>query len=247
MPGAVDYARAKIGRLGRVADGPVLAARVRLTERPAPTGKRPVIAQANLDVAGRLVRAQVEGATAREAIDRLEDRLRRRLERVARHWEARRGAMPTGQPHEWRHHSEPERRPAHFPRPAQDREVVRRKAFTLDACTLDEAAEEMELLDHDFHLFTEKATGYAAVLSRGGEAGYRLTLVAPRSREHLAPFRLPVAISDQQVPCLTTAQAVERLNLSGLPFLFFVEAAEGRACVLYHRYDGHYGLITPAG
>ena len=39
----------------------------------------------------------------------------------------------------------------------------------------------------------------------------------------------------------------EGLGLLGLPFLFFIDAAQGRASVLYHRYDGHYGLITPAG
>jgi hypothetical protein len=37
------------------------------------------------------------------------------------------------------------------------------------------------------------------------------------------------------------------MGLLGLPFLFFVDAAQGRASVLYHRYDGHYGVITPAG
>jgi hypothetical protein len=31
-----------------------------------------------------------------------------------------------------------------------------------------------------------------------------------------------------------------------LPFLFFVDAERGRGAVLYHRYDGHYGLIAPA-
>jgi hypothetical protein len=35
--------------------------------------------------------------------------------------------------------------------------------------------------------------------------------------------------------------------LLDLPFLFFIDAAPGRVSVLYHRYDGHYGLITPAG
>jgi hypothetical protein len=28
--------------------------------------------------------------------------------------------------------------------------------------------------------------------------------------------------------------------------LFFVNAATGRGNVIYHRYNGHYGLITPA-
>ncbi|KUI32767.1 integrase [Mycobacterium sp. GA-2829] len=244
---AVDYAKAKIGRSLRVADRPVRAARVRLTRHGDPAVQRPVLAQANVDVDGRWVRAHVEGATAVEAIDRLDDRLRRRLRRAAQHWEARRGGLPTGAPHEWRHQSEPEQRPAYFPRPAEDRRVVRRKAFSLGTLTLDEAAVEMDLLDYDFHLFTEKATGYAAVLSRDGQTGYRLTLVAPRDREDLAPFDLPVTISGLPAPCWTTEQATEHLELSGSPYLFFIEAAGGRACVLYHRYDGHYGLITPAG
>ncbi|MEV7189390.1 sigma 54 modulation/S30EA ribosomal C-terminal domain-containing protein [Kitasatospora sp. NPDC093102] len=48
------------------------------------------------------------------------------------------------------------------------------------------------------------------------------------------------------MPCLTGAQARVRLDLSGLPFVFYTDAATGRGNVLYHRYDGHYGLITPA-
>jgi Sigma 54 modulation/S30EA ribosomal protein C terminus len=48
-------------------------------------------------------------------------------------------------------------------------------------------------------------------------------------------------------PRLTLKRAAERLGFLGLPFLFFIEVAEGRAFVLYRRYDGHYGLISPAG
>jgi ribosome-associated translation inhibitor RaiA len=62
----------------------VLHARVRVIRHADPAVARPVVAQANLDVSGRLVRAQVEGATAQEAIDRLEARLRRQLGRIAR-------------------------------------------------------------------------------------------------------------------------------------------------------------------
>jgi Sigma 54 modulation/S30EA ribosomal protein C terminus len=36
------------------------------------------------------------------------------------------------------------------------------------------------------------------------------------------------------------------LEASGQPFLFFVDAETGRGNVLYHRYDGHYGLIVPS-
>jgi ribosome-associated translation inhibitor RaiA len=248
LPGAAQYARDKIGGLGRLTHEPVLHARVKLTRHRDPAVERPVIAQANLDVNGRLVRVQVEGATAREAIDRLESRLRHRLARIAEHWEARRGKSPVSGPHEWRHQSEPvHRRPRYFPRPEGEQQIIRRKSFTLAPCTVDEAAFEMDLLDYDFHLFTEKGTGTASVLYRGGPTGYRLAQVKPFPAPQLAHFELPVTISPQPAPCLTVEQSVERLGLLGLPFLFFIDAAQGRASVLYHRYDGHYGLIAPAG
>jgi hypothetical protein len=247
LPGAAEYARDKIGGLGRLTHEPVLYARVKLTRHPDPAVERPVIAQASLDVNGRLVRVQVEDATARDAIDRLESRLRHRLERIAEHWEARRGKAPAAGPHEWRHQSEPAQRPHYFPRPEDERQIIRRKSFTLAPCTVDEAAVEMDLLDYDFHLFTEKGTGTASVLYRGGPTGYRLAQVKPVPATQLAHFELPVTISPQPSPCLTVEQATERLGLLGLPFLFFIDAAQGRASVLYHRYDGHYGLIAPAG
>lgn len=107
LPGAADYARSKIGELGRLTHRPVLHAHVKLTAHHDPAVQRPVVAQANLDVQGRLVHAQVEAATAHEAIDRLEARLRHLLERAAEHWEARRGELAAAGPHEWRHDSEP--------------------------------------------------------------------------------------------------------------------------------------------
>lgn len=243
LPGAAAYARRKIGDLARRTDEPVLHARVRLTRSRNPAVSRAVVAQANLDVNGRAVRAQVEGQTAEEAIDLLAARLRRRLERVAEHWQARRGRQPITAPHEWRHESEPTHRPAHFDRPVDERQVVRRKSFTASVCTLDEAAWDMEMFDYDFHLFVEEGTGSASVLYRDGTNGFRLAQVVAPSVDQLAPFTVPVAVSAQPAPCITVEQAIERMELRGLPFLFFIDAAQGRAVVLYHRYDGHYGLI----
>ena len=34
---------------------------------------------------------------------------------------------------------------------------------------------------------------------------------------------------------------------TGLPFLFYLDGDHGRGAVLYHRYDGHYGLIAAQG
>ncbi|KLO39666.1 sigma 54 modulation/S30EA ribosomal C-terminal domain-containing protein [Mycobacterium nebraskense] len=246
LPAAAEYARSKISELTRYASRPVLHASVRLTRHRDPAVQRPVVAQANLDVDGRPVRAQVQADTAREAVDLLAARLRRRLERAAEHWEARRGELPAGAA-EWRHESEPARRPNYFARPADQRRVIRRKSFTMAPCTIDDAAREMELLDYDFHLFTEKGTGIAGVLYRAGPTGYRLALAAPALADQVSQHTLPVTVSQQSLPCLTEEGAANRLAVLGLPFLFFIHADYGCASVLYHRYDGHYGLITPAG
>ncbi|HET6502898.1 MAG TPA: HPF/RaiA family ribosome-associated protein [Amycolatopsis sp.] len=248
VPETADYAREKISKLAHLAHRPVLSARVKLSRHGNPAVAQPVVAQANLNVNGWLVRAQAEGITAREAIDRLEARLRRRLERVAQRWEARHGRVRGGSlpgPHEWRQSSEPTHRGA-FSRPESEREIVRHKSFSLHRCTVDEAAEEMGLLDYDFHLFTEAGSGQDSVLYRSGPTGYRLARLTPPGPHELAAFELPLTISDQPAPRLSTREAMDRLNLIGLPFLFFLEDDRGRGAVLYHRYDGHYGLITPA-
>lgn len=91
-----DYARRKVTAAAAHAREPVLFARVRVTRHRDPAVRRPVVAQANVDVDGRLVRAQVAAATAREAVDLLQDRLRARLDR-APHRKARRGRRATGE------------------------------------------------------------------------------------------------------------------------------------------------------
>jgi ribosome-associated translation inhibitor RaiA len=243
---AAGYAQEKIGALLHLAPGPVLSARVRMSRHGDPAVPHPVHAQANLDVNGRLVRAQAAGESPHEAVDRLEARLRRRLERIGENWEDRRGGMPSAQPHEWRHESEVTHRHAWYPRPAEEREIVRRKSYTLPRCSVDDAALDLGLLDYDFHLFTEAGTGQDSVLYRAGPTGFRLAQPTPAESRELAPHLLDLTISGQPAPVLTTAEAVDRLNVLDLPFLYFLDAEQQRGAVLYHRYDGHYGLLTPA-
>jgi hypothetical protein len=161
-------------------------------------------------------------------------------------WEDRRGRRPVAEPHEWRHESEVTHRHRWYPRPADEREIVRRKSFTLHRCGVDDAALELELLDYDFHLFLEEGTGQDSVLYRAGPTGFRLAQLTPGETGSLAPYETALTTSDQPAPSLTTAEAVGRLNLLDRPFLFFRDADGGRGAVLYHRYDGHYGLLTPA-
>ncbi len=172
------YARSRIAALAKHAHEPILYARVKLTKAADPAVTRPAIAQANLDLNGRLVRAHVAAETMREAIDLLHERLVRRLERMAQHWEARRGGGPTPGEHEWRHGEEPSHRPDYYPRPLDERKIVRHKSFTLAVETPDEAAIDMDTMDYDFHLFTDADTGLDSVIYRAGPTGYRLACSA---------------------------------------------------------------------
>ena len=54
-----------------------------------------------------------------------------------------------------------------------------------------------------------------------------------------------MTVNQQPAPRLTVEQAAERRGLLGLPFLFFLDAGHDRGSPLYHRHDGHYGLLTP--
>lgn len=240
-----DYAHDKITKLVEHLGDPVLRVWIRLTRQPDPAVARPVRAQANIDLAGRALRAQVSAASGQEAVDLLMDRVRRRSAKLKRHWQARRGARPLAVPHEWRHSSEPAHRPQYFPRPVDDRQIITHKSFSPVSMSPDEAAWEMYRMDYDFHLFTEAATGVDAVIYRGGPTGYRLARLAAGPR-WLDVSEVPITLSPHPAPTLTVAQARQRLEATGQPFVFFADAATGRAAILYHRYDGHYGLIKPA-
>ncbi|MFR9802343.1 HPF/RaiA family ribosome-associated protein [Pseudonocardia sp. RS010] len=249
LPGTRERAEEKIRAALRHARGPVLHTRVRIGRHPDPAAHPPVVAEATVDVDGHPVRARVHAGGDTEAVDLLADRLRRQLvrdrHRHSAHWEDRRGEQPAADPQEWRHAQLVPPRPTFFPRPPEDRRIVRHKTFTVGRVDLDEAAFDLEVLDHDFHLFTEVGTGLDGVLYRTGD-GLRLALVEPRP-EALAPHSVPVDVSPHPPPALTTVEACERLGLLLLPFLFFLDADRGRGAVLYRRYDGHYGVITPAG
>lgn len=244
------YAERKIRSLFRYSQQPVLSARIRLTKPDNPSLSSPFIAEATLDVNGRPVCARVAAPTAREAVDRLRDRLRQSmlhdLARSMGNWEQRRPRGTSRLPGRWRHADPPANRPPYFPRPPEQREIIRHKSVTLSRCTVDEAASDMDAMDFDFHLFTESGSGQDSVLYRAGPSGYRLAQIVPSPRT-LAPHRVPVTVSAQPAPLLTTDEAAARMGYLNEPFLFYLDGERGRGAVLYRRYDGHYGLITPAG
>jgi hypothetical protein len=101
----------------------------------------------------------------------------------------------------------------------------------------------MEMMDYDFHLFTESGSGQDSVVYRFGPGPFRLAQLDPRP-ELIAPYSFPVNLLKTPAPVLTAKEAQDRLDATDYPFLFFRDATTGRGSVLYARYDGHYGLVT---
>jgi ribosome-associated translation inhibitor RaiA len=237
---ALARVRAVVHRLG----APASAARVKLSQEVGHAPDRQAVAQAVVDLCGHPVRAQVGAETMYEAVDLLAERLTGQLARARHHGES------------WHHDGDgsPLERPGarydrHRPRrrelPAAQRRIVRHKSYHLPRRSPREAAFDLEALDYDFHLFTDALTGQDGVVYRDSRTGtHRYAVAGP----HPLPWPVlpggPVP-SSAPVPELTVDQAVDRLAASGLPFVFFADPASRRGRVLYHRLDGHYGLITP--
>jgi ribosome-associated translation inhibitor RaiA len=244
-PNSMDLAVEKVRAALRHASEPVLFVKVKLTMSADPAVQRPAVAQVNLDFNGRLIRAQANAESMHEAIDLMCGRLKVRINRAARNWAAVGGSKPVPLSGEWRHESAPAHRLPYFPRPLEERAVIRHKSYAPTRETPDEAVTEMELLDYDFYLFTERATGQDSVLYRTYN-GFVLAQARPR-RGELGPIAASITVSDQLTPRLDAPAAIDRMEALGQPFLFFIDSETGRGSLIYHRYDGHYGHITSAG
>jgi ribosomal subunit interface protein len=216
---AQSYALRKIEHLlGRQHDQ-VLHATVTLSLAPNPAQEHPARIEVGVVVHGTPVRAHVTATELTEAADLVVDRLQRRLVQLRERTRTRHRWIGVAGEHDWRHGDLPT-----HPVVAPGGSVVRLKTFAAEPVTADEAAYEMDLLDHDFYLYTDRDTGADAVVYRKSGGGYGVL---------------------GHTVALTTQQARERLELSGARFLFY-RGASGRGRVMYRRYDGRYGVIVAA-
>jgi hypothetical protein len=223
-----EHARTVVGAVLADHGVPASAARVRLSGGNC--GGGPLLVQANLRVCGAPARIQVPGRSPAAAIDAAADRLRRQLRRLTTAWE----------PWPW---PDPQRRA--LAAPGRGR-IARGKSYRLNVGAPCQAAAVLNAMDYDVYLFTDAETGQDAVVYRSGPTGLRLA--RQRSmRPPSMPAALPLTVNSRKVPTLTAAHAADRLAEGWLPFVFFTEAHTGRGNLLYRRYDGNLGLITPVG
>ena len=232
--GSAAYAVRKVEHVLERVPAVVQHAQVVITVGVNPAQEQPVRIEVGAIVAGQNVRAHVAAGTVTEAADLVVDRLQRRLD----HTRQRPRSRLQRAHHEWRHGG---LLPRSVPAPgategAEPRPVVKRKSFVLEPMTPDEAADEMELLDHDFFLFVDRDTGADALVHRRQDGSYGV----------LGPTADAVGPEGARPPVLTAAQAKERLELSGDRFVFYRDAPDSRPRVLYRQYDGCYGLLIAA-
>ncbi|SEL51840.1 sigma 54 modulation/S30EA ribosomal C-terminal domain-containing protein [Streptacidiphilus jiangxiensis] len=244
-PATSELARSTLAEVLAESGGHIRTAQVRLARMRRQEG-RPATAQALVDVDGQFVRAQVAAHTMTEAIALLRERLTVQLTRLewARHWDPGYDVEGSG-PLEWREGTEGAHRPVRVMLPKEERGIVRRKAYDLVTQTVDRAALTMEMMDYDFHLFTEFGSGQDSVVYRFGPGPFRLAQLDPQP-ERVTASAIPVNLLKTPAPVLTEDEAKARLGETEYPFVFFKDASTGRGTVLYWRYDGHYGLVSAA-
>jgi len=215
--GAGGYALKRIEHLLTKTPGHLLHVAVTLSMDHNPANVRPAGIEIAVDVNGMPVRVHVAAATPGEAADLAVDRLQRRLVLLRERQRTRHRAI--------RRAVEQQGRQADTKAAAEDQLVIRRRAFAPEPITPEEAAYRMELLDYDFYLFTDVATGADSAVSRLPDGDFEV---------------------DDRPPTLTTAEAKERLRAGGERFVFYRDKEAGRGRVLYRRYDGSFGLIAPS-
>jgi len=188
----------------------------------------PCLVQVNLRVSGAPARIQVAAPSLASAIPAAAARLHRQIVRLSRAWE------------QWPW-PDADRPPLYLPRTAP---IARLKSFKLHRATACQAAAILNAMDYVVYLYTDADTGEDAIIYRAGPTGLRLAR-QPTMHPPSLPSVLPLTINPRKTPILATGQAATRLGDTSLPFLSYTDAATRRGSLLYRRYDGILGLITP--
>lgn len=151
----------KLSRLQRYLDG-MERAEVRFIEERNPRIAEKEVCEVTMHGHGHIVRARAAAADSFTAVDKVVDKLEHRLEKL-------KGKL-LGRSHPRRNHAPGGGAVAADVAPLDDEEesprIVRTKQFAIKPMTPEEAALQMELLGHDFFLFSNAETSAAAVVYR---------------------------------------------------------------------------------
>jgi len=234
----VAYAREKLIAAVDHAPGTALDVELRLEHHADPARERPYVAEMTVDLDGRVVRAHRHAPTMTEAIDRAIARLRRGIEAASDRPRAEH--LRHRDDESWHHDDRPTPRRHIYPRPREERVLVRRKTFAGVPTSIEDALFDLDVLDHEFFLFVHDETGSEAVVYHiAGGYGLMQRVATP---EAIKRVEIPLDLGPQ--PAETPLEdALDVLDETDEPFTFFVDPTTGRGEVAYRRYDGNYGLV----
>ena len=155
-------AQEKVGRLSRHHEG-WEHAEVHFSEEKNPRISDKEVCEATLRGHGRIIRAKAASADSLASLDKVVDKLEHQIDKLKSRLISR---------------SHPKRHQVDSPGPAEDDDdkggsgeqgpprIVKTKRFDIKPMTPEEAALQMDVLGHDFYLFTNADTGVAAVVYR---------------------------------------------------------------------------------
>lgn len=167
------YASEKVERVSRFFDDERSDSRaeVELSHERNPSIAEPEVAEATLFINGSVLKAREASGDMYASIDRMSDKLERQVKRFRGRqidrWQGQLKNQPEG--------------PQGDPQPFVVEEVeevepriVRTKQFQMKPMGAEEAVLQMELLDHDFYVFTSADTGDINVVYRRRDGDYGL-------------------------------------------------------------------------
>jgi len=158
-----EYVEKKIGKLDRYL--PALAeARVELALEKTKNTKKSQVVQVTLRTNGTVMRGEERSSDFTVAIDTVAEKLYKQIERYkGKHAHGRTQGEKAPLPQE-----------AETPISTEPPHIVRIKRFPTPPMTEEEAIEQMELLGHNFFVFTNREHGKINVLYRRNDGNYGL-------------------------------------------------------------------------
>ena len=158
------YAEEKLERIEKQLPEPTQI-EVELTLETNPSIAEDHIAEATVWTKGSTLRVRESSSAFETSIDLLSDK----LERQVKKYREKRSRRETGRRANGQLSDEPS-----FSGEQLDRMIVKSKQFELQPLTPDEAAVELELIGHDFFVFTNTETGKTNVVYRRRAGAYGL-------------------------------------------------------------------------
>jgi putative sigma-54 modulation protein len=158
------YAEEKLERIEKQLPEPTQI-EVELTLETNPSIADDHIAEATVWTKGSTLRVRESSSAFETSIDQLSDKLERQVKR----YREKRSRRETGRRANGNQSNEPS-----FSGEQLDRMIVKSKQFELQPLTPDEAAVELELIGHDFFVFTNAETGLTNVVYRRRAGAYGL-------------------------------------------------------------------------